>query len=314
MFQMRFPTRRVPRPRCLVFQHLSLCPPPVYEEALEALSQVLLVDSTLVFRSHARRIINPEEHDGYIFLYETGGPVMLDAAGLEEAVAAWLTDASGTRTNGYLTANSQPAQQGPAARAHWHQRAEAAVDQGGQEAEAPAAALATDHLELVRRMSSLHSLRVPQQRMPSSFGALPMEPSVQGAPLLGMSLPEPRLAGPLARAVLGIQQSPPRLAGLSFAAPAPVPLQVPEEAPATTDPQAPCARPGRRRRPHDRSQYGPCSIINLCWCARRRCSGQASSTLVLFARVLPNSSSGSNAGRCGDSRLFRTAGTAGRIR
>ena len=75
---------------------------------------------------------------------------MLDAAGLEEAVAAWVADASGTRTDGYLTANSQPAQQGPAARAHRHQRAEALVDLGGQEAEASAAALATDHSELAK--------------------------------------------------------------------------------------------------------------------------------------------------------------------
>ena len=83
--------------------------------------------------------------------------------------------------DGYLTAQSQPAQQGPAARALRHQRAEAVVDLGGQVAEAPAAALATDHSELVRLMSSLqqqltevagaHPLRVPQQRMPSLFGA-----------------------------------------------------------------------------------------------------------------------------------------------
>ena len=37
------------------------------EEAPEALSQVLLVDSTLALRSHARRITNPEEYDGYLF-------------------------------------------------------------------------------------------------------------------------------------------------------------------------------------------------------------------------------------------------------
>ena len=141
------------------------------DEAPEALSQVLPVDSTLALRSHARRITSPEEHDGYLFLDEAGGLVMLDAAGLEEAVAPWLADASGARTDGYLTANSQPALQCPTARAHRHQRAEAVADLGGQEAEAPAATLATDHSELVRLMSSLqqqvtevavaHPLQVP---------------------------------------------------------------------------------------------------------------------------------------------------------
>ena len=52
----------------------------------EALSQVLLVDSTLALCAHARRIVNPEEYDGYLFLGESGGQVMLDATGLEEAV------------------------------------------------------------------------------------------------------------------------------------------------------------------------------------------------------------------------------------
>ena len=190
-----------------------------------------------------------------------------------------------------MTANSQPAQQSPAARAHRHWRAEAVADPGGQEAEGPTATLATDHLELVRLMSSLrrqvtevagaHPLQVPQQRMLSLFGAPPVGPSVQGAPLLGMSLAEP--PGRLPEPSLGIQQSPPRLARLSSIAPALIPPQVPEEAPATTDPHAlliqadtgpltaPCARPGRRRRPHNRSRYGPSSIIDLCWCARRRC-------------------------------------------
>ena len=41
----------------------------------EALSQVLLVDSTLALCAHARRIVNPEEYDGYLFLDESGGPV-----------------------------------------------------------------------------------------------------------------------------------------------------------------------------------------------------------------------------------------------
>ena len=66
------------------------------EEAPEALSQVLLVDSTLALRSHARRITNLEEYGGYLFLDETGGPVVLDAAGLEEPAAAWLADATTT--------------------------------------------------------------------------------------------------------------------------------------------------------------------------------------------------------------------------
>ena len=43
---------------------------------------------------------------------------MLDAARLEEAVSAWLTDASGARADGYLTASSQPAKQSSAVRTH----------------------------------------------------------------------------------------------------------------------------------------------------------------------------------------------------
>ena len=136
----------------------------------EALSQVLLLDYTLALRAHARRIVNPEEHDGRLFLDESGGPVMLDAAGLEEAVSAWLADASGSRTDGYLTPTSQPAQP---------RRADGVAELAEGDEEVPVLARAADHSELARLMSSLqqqmadttaaHSLQVPQQRMPSLF-------------------------------------------------------------------------------------------------------------------------------------------------
>ena len=143
----------------------------------EALSQVLLVGSTLALRVNARRIVNPEEYGGHLFLDESGGPVMLDAAGLEEAVSAWLVDASGSRTDGYLTANSQPAQPSSAVRAQRNRRADGVADLAESEEEIPALARAADHSELLRHVSSLqqqvadaagaHTLQVPQQRMPS---------------------------------------------------------------------------------------------------------------------------------------------------
>ena len=78
------------------------------------MSQVLLVDSTLTLRARRVTFTNPEEYDGHLFLDETGGPIVLDAAGLEEVVSALLADASGARTDEFLTDSSQPAQQSSA--------------------------------------------------------------------------------------------------------------------------------------------------------------------------------------------------------
>ena len=187
-------------------------------ELPEALYQVLLVDTTLTLRVHARRIENPEEYDGHLFL---DGPVMLDAVGLEEAVSACLADASGTRTDGY-------------------QRAVEVVDLAGGKEEVPALARAAERSELVRLMSSVQqqvadatgtrSLQVSQQRMPSLFG-----PPAQGTPPLGKSLPPP--PGRLPEPARKFQQPPSRVVKPSYAPPVPTPPQVPEDPLATTDPQ-----------------------------------------------------------------------------
>ena len=160
---------------------------------------------------------------------------MLDAAGLEEAVSAWLADASGSRTGGYLTASSQHAQPGSVARSQVGCVAELAE----REEEVPVLARAADHSQLVRIMASItgaHSLQVPQQRMPSLFGAPPSRSPVQGTPLVGMSLPSPprRLSEP----ALGLPQPLPPVVRPNCAHPELTPPQVPTDPKTTSDMEA----------------------------------------------------------------------------
>ena len=212
----------------------------------EALSQVLLVDSTLALRAHARRIVNPEEYDGYLFLDEPGGPVMLDATGLEEAVSAWPADASWSRTHGYLTATSRPAQRGSvrALRGLGGRKVLRSWRKVRRRYQCLPAPQITQ--SWFRLMSSLqkqtaetmgaHSLEVPQQRMPSLFGAPPSRPLVQRHSVVGhVSSSSSR---PFVRASFGAAAASTFCGEAQLRPPEIRPPQVPEDTTTTSNPQA----------------------------------------------------------------------------